>query len=301
MTAIDLSQLNAPDIIETLDFEAILAEHKAYLIALYPIEQQAAIAAALALESEPLLKLIQNAAYRETVLRARYNDEARALLLAYAKGADLDHIGATYYQELRLIVTPGDLAANPPVLTVYESDDAYRIRLQMKSESFSTAGPTEAYAFHARSASGLVKDISVTSPVPGTTVVTVLSSEGQGIPAQPVLDLVTARLNTDTIRPLSEEVIVQAAEILNYEIVADLYVYLGPASEVALTDALTALAQFAASHHKLGEDITISAVYAAAFRTGVQRVVLNLVADLAVASHQAAWCTGITVRIAGVV
>jgi len=301
MTAIDISQLSAPTVIETLDYETILAEHKAYLIALYPGAQQAAVAAALELESEPLLKLIQNAAYRELVLRARYNDEARALLLAFAKGTNLDHIGATYYQELRLVVTPGDLTANPPILTVYESDDAYRIRLQMKPESFSTSGPTEAYAFHARSASGLVKDVSVGSPVPGTTVVTVLSSEGQGIPSQPVLDAVIARLNTDTIRPLSEDVQVQSAEIINYEIIADLYVYLGPVSEVSLSEAQAELVKFAASHHKLGEDITVSAIIAAAFRTGVQRVVLNIAADIAIGTHQAAWCTGITARIAGVV
>ena len=35
MTAIDLTQLTQPDIIETLDFETILSGHKAYLIALY--------------------------------------------------------------------------------------------------------------------------------------------------------------------------------------------------------------------------------------------------------------------------
>ena len=36
MAVIDLSQLPAPDVVETLDFEAILAERKATLISLYP-------------------------------------------------------------------------------------------------------------------------------------------------------------------------------------------------------------------------------------------------------------------------
>lgn len=301
MTAVDLTQLTPPDIIETLDFETILSEHKAYLIALYPVEQQAAIAAALELESEPLLKLLQNAAYRELVLRARYNDEARALLLAYAKGADLDHIGITYYQEARLIVTPGDATVNPPVQAVYEDDEAYRVRLELKPESWSTAGPTEGYEFFARSASALVKDVKVTSPVPGTTLVTVLSSAGQGVPSQAVLDAVTAGLNVSEVRPLSEEVQVQAAEIITYSIVADLYVYAGSVSSMAVSEAQAALEKYAADHHKLDEDIAVSAVNAAAFRAGVQRVVLDLLADIPVASHQAAYCTGITVNIAGVV
>lgn len=301
MTAIDLTQLTPPDIIETLDFETILSGHKAYLIALYPVEQQAAIAAALELESEPLLKLVQNAAYRELVLRARYNDEARALLLAYAKGADLDHIGITYYQEERLIVIPADPVANPPVQAVYEDDEAYRVRLELKPESWSTAGPTEGYEFHARSASGLVKGAKATSPIPGTTLVTVLSSESDGTPSQDVLDLVIARLNTQNIRPLSEEVLVQAAEIITYSIVANLYVYAGSVSSMAVSEAQAALEKYAADHHKLDEDIAVSAVNAAAFRAGVQRVELNLLADIPVTSHQAAWCTGITVNIAGVV
>lgn len=301
MTAINISTLTPPDVIETLDFEAILAEHKAYLIALYPVEQQAAISSALELESEPMLKLIQNAAYRELVLRMRYNHEARALLLAYAVGTDLDHIGITYYWEERLIVTPADPAANPPVQAVYESDESYRERLELKPESWSTAGPTEGYKFHARSASALVKDASVSSPVPGTTLVTVLSREGDGVPSQAVLDLVIARLNTQNIRPLSEEVLVQAAEIITYNIVADLYVYAGPVSQMALDEAQASLAEYTSSHHKLGEDIAFSAANAAAFTAGVQRVVLNLVADIPVASHQAAYCTGITVNIAGVV
>lgn len=49
MAVIDLSQLPAPDVVETLDFEAILAERKATLISLYPEDEQEAIAVTLTL------------------------------------------------------------------------------------------------------------------------------------------------------------------------------------------------------------------------------------------------------------
>ncbi|RBH41297.1 baseplate assembly protein, partial [Pseudomonas sp. MWU13-2860] len=62
-TPIDLSQLPAPDIVDELDYEMILAEKKARLVALYPKEQQDEIAATLELESEPMVKLLQEAAY----------------------------------------------------------------------------------------------------------------------------------------------------------------------------------------------------------------------------------------------
>lgn len=54
MANVDLSQLPKPQIIKVLDFEEILIEVKAGMIAAFPSEQQAAVAAALELESEPL-------------------------------------------------------------------------------------------------------------------------------------------------------------------------------------------------------------------------------------------------------
>ncbi|STK10590.1 baseplate assembly protein [Escherichia coli] len=47
MPIIDLNQLPAPDVVEELDFETILAERKATLISLYPEDQQEAVARTL--------------------------------------------------------------------------------------------------------------------------------------------------------------------------------------------------------------------------------------------------------------
>ena len=58
-TPIDLSRLPAPVVIEQIDYEAILAGRKAYAVSLWPADQQAEVAATLALESEPLTKLLQ--------------------------------------------------------------------------------------------------------------------------------------------------------------------------------------------------------------------------------------------------
>lgn len=51
MPAVDLSQLPDPAIIAEPDFEAILADTKAMMIAAYPAEQREAVSAALELES----------------------------------------------------------------------------------------------------------------------------------------------------------------------------------------------------------------------------------------------------------
>lgn len=300
MTAIDIFQLAPPNVIESLDYETILAEHKAYFIGLYPVAQQADVVALLALESEPVVKLLENAAYKELILRARYNDEARDLLLAYAKGSDLDHIGETYYQEPRLLITPANPAAIPPVAAVYEDDDAYRARLKMKPESWSTAGPTEAYEFHALSASGLVKDAKATSPMPGTTLVTVLSREGDGVPTQALLDTVFAALNADKIRPQSEEVLVQAAQNVDYTLVVDLTLLPGAVGQVAVPEAQAALEAYTAASHLLGKSIVLSDIIAAAKKPGIYDVALNLVANIPITRQQAPHCIGLTVNVAGV-
>ena len=123
--AIDLSLLPAPSVVEPLDYEQIFAERKAYAVSLWPANQQAEVAATLELESEPLTKLLQENAYRETIWRQRVNEAALATMLASAKGADLDQVAANYNVQ-RLVVTPGDPSAVPPVAEVLEDDDSLR-------------------------------------------------------------------------------------------------------------------------------------------------------------------------------
>lgn len=105
MAVIDLSQLPAPDVVETLDFETILAERKATLISLYPEDEQEAVARTLTLESEPLVKYLEENAYREVILRQRINEAAKAGMVAYAIKNDLDQLAANNNVE-RLVITP---------------------------------------------------------------------------------------------------------------------------------------------------------------------------------------------------
>lgn len=86
MATIDLSQLPAPDVVEVLDYESILAERKATLLSLCYESQREAVARTLQLESEPLTKLLEESAYREVMWRQRVNEAARANMLAYATG-----------------------------------------------------------------------------------------------------------------------------------------------------------------------------------------------------------------------
>jgi phage-related baseplate assembly protein len=294
---IDLASLPAPAVIEEPDFEVVLSACKADFIARHP-----AAAAVIDLESEPIVKLLEEIAYRETLLRARYNDEARALLLATAVGSDLDHVGATYYRgETRLLITPADPDAVPPVEAVWESDADFRQRLALKIESYSVAGPRDAFKFHALSADGQVKDASVTTPHGGTTEVFVLARAGDGTPDAPLLATVAAALDDESIRPLSEEVLVSAAVVVEYALEIALTLFPGPSGEVVLEAVQERLAAFAAAHHRLDADIVRSAIDAAAHVAGVKKVeIVAPVADVVCGPGEAPYCTGIAVVIAGV-
>ena len=125
-------------VVEALDFERILEERKARYIALFAQDEQSAVAKALALESEPLTILLQENSEREVILRQRVNEAARAVLLAFAQKADLEHIAAEYGVR-RLVIKPADTSTIPPTDAIYESDDALRERAQMAWEGLSTA------------------------------------------------------------------------------------------------------------------------------------------------------------------
>lgn len=299
MATIDLSQLPAPDVVENLNYEALLSERKTTLISLYPKEQQATIARTLALESEPIVKLLQENAYRELLLRQRVNEASQAVMVAYAISSDLDQLGANTGIE-RLTITPANPDAIPPIPAVLESDDDFRVRIPQAFEGLSVAGPTGAYEYHARSADGRVADASAISPSPACVTVTVLSREGNGKAPQDLLDTVFAALNDENVRPVADRLTVNSAKIVNYQIDATLYFYPGPEAAPIRVAAEERLQKYISTQRRLGRDIRLSAIYGALHVEGVQRVELTApLVDVVLDKTQAAYCTGYALRVGG--
>lgn len=290
---IDLSQLPAPEVVEPLDFEGIYQDLLATFRSLMADGWTAP------LESDPVVKLLELCAYREVQLRARINDAARSVLLAYAVGADLEQLAANVNVS-RLLVSPGDSEASPPVDPVYENDASLRARVQRAFEGLSVAGPRAAYVFHALSADGRVADASAESPAPAEVVVTVLSREGDGSASADLLDTVSAALSSEEVRPVADRLTVHGAQIVSYEVTATLWLYPGPEVEPILAAALAQLETYVGTQRRLGRDIRRSALFAALHVEGVQRVeLLQPSADVVLTSSQAAHCTAIDVSAGG--
>lgn len=298
MSTITLSQLPQPDVIEILDYEALLAERKAYFISLYPADQQASVTATLALESEPITKLLQENAYRELILRQRINDASVANMLAWSKGADLDGLVSNWNVQ-RLIIQPGDPTATPPVPEIKEDDDALRMRALMAWDGLSVAGPTGAYEFFALSADGKVADAKGSSPAPAEALVTIISTEGDGTADNALIAKVTQALSHEDKRPVGDRLTVQSAGIIHYTITARLHVSSqGAEAELILQTARDRLAAFINPRRRIGVEVPRSALDAALHVQGVTKVDLPGWADITPSLTQAAYCTAFTVELA---
>ena len=293
MSIVDLSALPAPDVLEALDFEDTYDEALGTFRGYMGDNWSAPI------ESEPVVKVLEVGAYNKVGNRARVNDAAKALLLAHAIGSDLDHLGANVNLK-RLVIQVADLVAVPPVPEVKEEDDPFRERIQLAYEGLTTAGPRNSYILHARNASALVADATAESPSPCCVTVTVLSSEGEGVAGPELLAAVAAELNDEDVRPLTDFVTVQSAEIIHYRIDAILHMSgAGPEGDASLAEATKRLAAWINPRKRLGVEVARSAVDAQLHVAGVSRVEQTGWVDLAPSNEQAAFCTGYDVVLAG--
>lgn len=291
MSIVDLSELPAPDVLEPLDFEEVY-QSRLNVFREFMGENWSA-----ALESDPVVKLVEVGAYSGIGDRARVNDAAKALMLAHAIGSDLDQLGGNVNTK-RLVIQAADLSAIPPVEEVKEGDDAFRERIQLAYEGLTTAGPRNSYILHARNASALVADATAQSPAPACVTVTVLGLSGDGSVDAELLAVVARALNDEDVRPLGDRVTVQSAQVLPYRIDAVLYMKgPGPESAVALAEAERRLAAWINPRKRLEVEVSRSAVDAQLHVPAVSRVELLGWTDLAPTAAQAAFCTGYSVKL----
>lgn len=280
-TAVDLSRMAAPDLVETISYETLLAE----LVADFSARMTAAgVTPPTLVETDPAMIVLETVAYRVAIERQRVNEAAKAVMIAYANGTDLENLAALF---------------GVTKLTG-ETDDALRQRVVLAPESYSVAGPEGAYVFWARSVDATIIDASATSPTPGQVVVTLLSSIGDGTASDDQIAAVEAVVNSDPIRPLTDQVTVQSAQIIPYTVTAGLTLFSGPDEAVILAASQAGLATYIAACKLLGRDITLSSLYGAMTVEGVQKVTLTApTADVVISRTQAANCVGSVVSVAG--
>lgn len=271
---VDMSQLPPPNVIEPLSFEQIFQELLADFRERKP-EYTALV------ESDPVIIALECAAYREILIRQRINEAAKASMIAYAVGEDLDNLAAFYG-----LVRQED-----------ETDDRLRYRTQLALEGLTTAGAEKAYLFHTLSADSRVKSASVQSPTPGEVVISIMSYEEDGQADEELIDIVDKYVSSEDKRPLTDKVTVQSAQLVGYKIKATVHLYFGPSATVTEQESRDALAKYVEKHATIGNLVARSGIFDALHTEGVQKVELTEPAkDVVTTKSQAPVCTEIDIE-----
>lgn len=311
-STIDLSQLPPPEVVTQVSYDALKAQAIAKLVAELPSFDAT-------IESDPAVKVLEVIAYLEMLMLQQFNERAVSMLLAFAEGADLDQLGAL----LGVARQAGEL------------DAAFKARIQLAPSSFSVAGPEAAYRYFALSAASTIADVSVTTPQPddikalvdatlegqgisaqaraavqaalnaatwpGTVLLSLLSSQGDGTATADEIAAVQAAVaDNANVRPLTDHVVVQSAQIVPYALTAQLTLFDGPSSDVVVAAAEANAATFVSTSRQIGRDINQANAFAAITVAGVSNAkLLSLPADLVIGDTQAGYCTGISITVAG--
>jgi len=258
--------------------------------------------------------VLEVAAYRELNLRQRINDASHANMLAYASGSDLDQLGVN----------------RETVRLAGETDSAFRTRIQQSFNRLAATGPAAAYIEHARGVDASIVDVSAISQADGAVTVTVFAPEfipsADATPDQqlagaaafpsvvppsgsvvvvagdsaPLVGNVRNWLMQDSIKPLTDMIVVRGATVVSYVITATLTFYPGPDSAVVIADAHSKLDAYLTSIRRMGYDATRSGIIAALSVPGVQRVDLQTpAADVVVDGLSVALATSTTLTDGG--
>lgn len=288
---LDLSRLPSPSLVP-VDYEAIMAARLASLKAAYAARGIDYDEDMLELDSGVILEEVD--AGREMIARQAINDAGLANMLAHARGPDLEGLGAL------LSVVRMPIGADGQGNTLYETDERLRRRIQLAPEAFATAGSEGAYIFHALSADATVADASAQNPTPGEVIITVMGSGEDPTPTEAQVEKVRAHLFREDIKPMTDILTVQGADVIVVDIEADLILYGGPDASVVAADAEANLRAFLKLNKRLGRDLRLGAWMGRLHRDTVYGVVPHApLADIVATPGQVVWVRSITLHVTG--
>ncbi len=167
-----------------------------------------------------------------------------------------------------------------------ETDEHLRARIQAAPNQFSVAGPEGSYRYFTLSVDPSVADAQITSPAPGQVSVYVLtgpisiqpgpSPNPVGIASATLLAKVTAALNADNVRPLTDTVNALAVVEVDYQIAGTITLYADADPASTMAAANTAAQEYAiALASRIQRDIVPSQIVEALSVAGVYQVTLT--------------------------
>lgn len=186
-----------------------------------------------------------------------------------------------------------------------EDDDAYAERIRLAPTAFSVAGPHDSYVYYAKKYSPSISDVCVygLESEPGNVYVRPLLAGGV-LPDDAFLEGLKAYLSSDTIRPLTDNVIVKAPEAVSFKI--SLTWYLGTESLKSIAAVTSAVAEAAEQYRqwqitRIGRDINPDRLVKLLIDAGAKRVAIASPAFTKLEQYQVGQCpaSGISIAFGG--
>ncbi len=168
-----------------------------------------------------------------------------------------------------------------------------------KLDALSTAGPESAYEFHTLSADSRVSDVKCSSPAPAHALLTILQRDtANNASTEELNNIVYDYVSAEKKRPTGDRVLVQSAEIIEYEIEAVLVTRNVPETDPVLSVAQANIISYTKEPKRIGKGIFFSDLYSILKVSGVERVeLISPTTELHVTNFQAAFCTAIRLSV----
>lgn len=175
-----------------------------------------------------------------------------------------------YYTSCQNVTTSGGGSDAP-------DDDEYYELMRSSMDAYSTAGARGGYVYWAKQESTEIADVIAASPTPGVVKLYVLMKDGT-IAGEEVKAKVLAACSADERRPLTDYVVVEDPETVDYRIRFTYYIQEGgtesaEALEAAVREKVERYVTWQCA--KLGRDINPSRLISMLMETGIKRVDLT--------------------------
>lgn len=185
--------------------------------------------------------------------------------------------------ELKVLVDPVPYIDKVENLTVteggadLETDKNLAERIYLAPSSWSTAGPDDAYKYWVKTFDAAITDVRVESEVPGVVEIYFILQGGQ-LPDEAMTEELALFLQDEDIRPLTDQVVVQAPEVQEYGV--DLVYFINESDRMRAAsiqeNVRTAVDGYIAwQREKIGRDINPDQLRKMVISAGAKRVNIN--------------------------
>lgn len=158
-----------------------------------------------------------------------------------------------------------------------EDDESLKNRIYNAPSTYTTAGTAAAYEYHVKSVDTSISDVRVQSKTPGTVNICFVCDGGE-LPQDSLIEKVSSHLMNSDIRPLTDNVVVQAPDTEVYDVAFTYYISSGDRSAVSKIQADVEMAvdlYNAWQVEKIGKDIDPGELNKRVRDAGAKRVVIT--------------------------